>query len=205
MTVVSIEKAKKETLKNKIYQFRIDIKGAKPPIWRRVLVEKNICFGEFHEIIQNIFDWEDSHLHQFVLDMNTAIVCMDSEFYEPIFEKEYDEEEVILSKIFKKVGDKIEYVYDFGDDWIHTVKLEEILDKEEDKNYPYLVTGKMAAPVEDCGGIWGWTELCEAMKDKNHERREEFLEYYNEFKPDEFTKEEIEEINEFFKAWDDMK
>lgn len=201
MAVISIEEVKRKVNKNVIYQFRVDIKGAKPPIWRRVQVEKKIVFGEFHFILQNIFNWEGYHMHQFFIDDKTIITDTEGEYYEPIYENEIEESEVKLSEFFKKEGDKMIYNYDFGDDWDHEVKLEKILDRESKKNYPYLVTGKRIAPIEDCGGIWSWENICEAMRNKNHPERKEILEYINEFDPSDFTKEDIDEINKLFKTW----
>ncbi|MGB6128582.1 MAG: plasmid pRiA4b ORF-3 family protein [Psychrilyobacter sp.] len=207
MVKISINDVK---TKNKIYQFRVDINGAKPPIWRRIQVEKNICFGEFHYILQNIFSWENYHLHEFCIDRNTLLVDTTYEGYEPLDMspmfgmkpiKEINEHTVKLNKYFKKVDDKLTYGYDFGDGWEHTIKLEKILDKDQNQNYPYLVTGKRVAPFEDCGGIWGWEDICEVMEGKENDRKEEILEYYPKFDPKDFTKKDIKEINEIFENW----
>ena len=196
--IININTVKQNSLKNKIYQFRIDIKGAKPPIWRRVLIEKKIDFSELHAVIQSIFDWENYHLHQFKIDEETIILNTEEECYEQFYKNEYNEFETKLTDFFKEIGDKIEYVYDFGDNWEHTIKLEKILDKEDDKNYPFLVTGKKMAPFEDSGGIWEWRAIYAAMKDEKDPNREEFLEYYNPFDPDYFPKKVINDINDFF-------
>ena len=47
------------------YQFKIVIKGSKPPIWRRVLVPQGITFEQLHQIIQAVFCWSDYHLYEF--------------------------------------------------------------------------------------------------------------------------------------------
>lgn len=199
MATIEFIKAKPTSKKGNIYQFRIDLKGAKPPIWRRVLVEKGIDFAEFHMVIQNAFDWEEYHMHQFIIDEETIITDTNNEYYEPFYEREYEETKIKLNKFFKNEGDILIYEYDFGDGWEHIVKLEKIIDKEVGKNYPYLVTGKRVAPIEDCGGIDSWENICEIMRNKKHPKREEMIEYYDEFDPDDFTKEDIDEINEYFK------
>jgi len=207
MVKISINDVK---TKNRIYQFRIDINGAKPPIWRRVQVEKNISFGEFHYILQSIFNWENYHLHQFSIDKNTLLVDTTHEGYEPMDMfpiygmtpiKEINEHTVKLNKYFKKVDDKLTYEYDFGDGWEHIIKLEKILDKDQNQNYPYLVTGKRVAPFEDCGGMWGWEEICDVMEGKGNDRKEEILEYYQKFDPKDSTIKDVKVINEFFQNW----
>ena len=49
------------------------------------------------------------------------------------------------------------YWYDFGDDWIHTVKLEAV--SEEMILKPRCLAGKSACPPESCGGVYGYEEL----------------------------------------------
>lgn len=48
-------------------QLRIDLLGFKPPIWRRVLVPFDYTLADLHEVIQTCFEWEDEHLHQFIV------------------------------------------------------------------------------------------------------------------------------------------
>ena len=49
-----------------IYQIKISLIGAKPPIWRTVLVPSDIGLAAFHDVIQVAMGWTDSHLHQFI-------------------------------------------------------------------------------------------------------------------------------------------
>jgi hypothetical protein len=212
MNKINFKEAK---VKNKIYQFRIDIKGAKPPIWRRIQVEKNITFHQLHLVIQNIFNWLDYHLHEFEINEKVKLVDMNHESYEDMSDmpsflgipqpKEYNEHDIKLNKYIKKVGDTIVYTYDFGDNWEHTIKLEKILDLDSKKTYPNIVTGRKVAPFEDCGGIWGWEELCKIMEGKavdiDEEYKKELLEHHPKFDPNEFGKEDIEDINENFKEY----
>ncbi|MFW5798210.1 MAG: plasmid pRiA4b ORF-3 family protein [Planctomycetota bacterium] len=55
------------TTKNTIHQIRVELKGAKPPIWRKLLVWSDCTLGQLHEIIQIAMGWTDSHLHEFRL------------------------------------------------------------------------------------------------------------------------------------------
>jgi hypothetical protein len=38
-----------------------------PPIWRRILLPRELNFAQLHEGIQAAFGWTDSHLHHFVV------------------------------------------------------------------------------------------------------------------------------------------
>jgi hypothetical protein len=49
-----------------IYQIKISLIGAKPPIWRTFLVPSDLRLGAFHDVIQIVMGWRDCHLHQFI-------------------------------------------------------------------------------------------------------------------------------------------
>ena len=49
-----------------IYQIKITLIGTEPIIWRQMLVQSGIFLSNFHEILQRVMGWTDSHLHQFV-------------------------------------------------------------------------------------------------------------------------------------------
>ena len=49
----------------KIYQIQIALKGSKPKIWRRILVDSDVLLVDFHRIIQTTMGWTNSHLHMF--------------------------------------------------------------------------------------------------------------------------------------------
>lgn len=42
---------------DKVYQFRITLKGTKPPIWRRIQVTETYTFWDLHVAIQDAMGW----------------------------------------------------------------------------------------------------------------------------------------------------
>ncbi|MEM1219624.1 MAG: plasmid pRiA4b ORF-3 family protein, partial [Bacteroidota bacterium] len=46
--------------------------------------------------------------------------------------------------------------------------------------YPRCIKGKRACPPEDCGGIWGYMEMIEIMKNPKHPEYEDTLEWLGE-------------------------
>jgi hypothetical protein len=87
---------------------------------------------------------------------------------------------------------KSEYVYDYGDNWEHTVKLEKILPRQKGIKYPVCTDGKRACPPEDCGGPWGYEEFLGAIANPDHEEHEEWLEWAGgEFNPECFDSKEV--------------
>jgi len=172
-----------------IYQIKISLIGAKPPIWRTVLVAGDLGLGAFHDVIQVAMGWTDSHLHQF-MDNKKIYGIPDDDFG---METE-DESKYKLSQLLQKEKDTLTYEYDFGDSWEHKILLEKILPYDSNTLLPVCIKGKRACPPEDCGGIWGYEELLETISDPEHPDHEEMLEWLGgEWDPDEF---DLEEINE---------
>ncbi len=85
-----------------------------------------------------------------------------------------------------------EYVYDFGDNWEHKIRLEKILPGEKCAVYPVCIKGKRACPPEDCGGLWGYSDILEALEDPDNEEDEELLDWVGEdFDPEHFDRAEV--------------
>lgn len=167
---------------SKTFQFKIQIQGiTKPPVWRRIKVPSYYTFKDLHEVIQFAFDWEFYHLYSFsptgygsypvIQEINEKIEDFSfSDFDDPI-----DAEETKLAEIFIEEGQKYTYIYDFGDDWIHKITLEKIIDESSEK--PICLAGKGKCPPEDCGGIWGYEQLKEILMDKKHPEYNEYKEW----------------------------
>lgn len=92
-----------------------------------------------------------------------------------------------LLDVLEDVGTKtIHYIYDFGDNWHHVIKVEKIDDAIPGADYPRLVRAIGARPPEDVGGFPGHVDFLEAMADPKHEEHDRMLEWYGgKFDPDE--------------------
>ena len=56
-----------------------------------------------------------------------------------------------------------------------------------------LLDGKRACPPEDCGGVWGYQEICELMKDPASQDARERLEWLGyRFDPERFQLEKAQ-------------
>ena len=72
-------------------------------------------------------------------------------------------------------GSQFNYLYDFGDQWIHAVLVEKVLPYDKKARLPQFIDGKRATPPEDVGGEYGYENFIEAINDPNHEEHEEIL------------------------------
>jgi hypothetical protein len=163
------------------YQFKITLKEVRPTIWRRIQVPEAYSFWDLHVAIQDAMGWRDCHLHLFRL--GGARSRRQVEIGIPGDESVADEAECLpgwetpLSSHFRRVGDRAEYEYDFGDGWLHEVLLEEIPVLNADKRYPLCLAGARACPPEDCGGASGFADLLEIVGDPTHEEHAGTMEW----------------------------
>lgn len=172
----------------KTYQLKVALKGAKPPIWRRFLVDSAMTLAEFHDVLQIVMGWSDSHLHQFTA-YGVAYGIPDPEFD---LEGVHDERKVKLAQILGHEKDAMVYEYDFGDGWTHKITLEKILPFDAAVPLPACIKAKGACPPEDVGGLWGYYALLESLKDPQHPEYEENREWLGEdFDPDAFDLDEV--------------
>jgi hypothetical protein len=130
-----------------IYQFRAVLRAISPLIWRRLLVRSDSTLAALHEILQVAFGWEDVHLNRFEIRGRGYEVYRDGGGMTGI-----DAEEVRLCDLHLRPLERFDYEYDFGDGWIHDIRLERVLPTDPKMTYPTCVAGKCAAPPEDCGG-----------------------------------------------------
>lgn len=165
--------AVEEVLNIDLYQLKIQMNLEGHDILRRVLVPSTFSFRHLHHIIQTIFDWQNSHLHEFVVDreqnMPLKIVMDDDpETMEYIELDEYEirqERFIALEDVFPEFGEVI-YEYDFGDSWEHIITIEKAV---ESKAFQAVyLEGNGERPPEDVGGAWGFEEYLRMMENKEH-------------------------------------
>jgi hypothetical protein len=163
-----------------VFEFRIVLNGPEPPIWRQIQVPGSYTFWDLHVAFQDAMGWQDYHLHSFDVCVRgtqerMTIGIPDEEF--PAESPTVPGWEAPIADYFTEPGISAEYLYDFGDSWEHTVTLEKVFPREKGKRYPRCVGGARRCPPEDCGGVWGYQELLEAIRDPAHEEHESMLQW----------------------------
>lgn len=140
---------------------RIDLVGAKPPIWRRVELPSTLMLDEVHVLLQLLFGWTDSHLHRFAL--GPSVWDRTAELFLCPFDADSGEEEdgtpaaeVRIDEVLHAPADVLRYVYDYGDEWQVTLKVEKVTTDPFAR--PRVIAGRRQGPPDDCGGIWAWNE-----------------------------------------------
>ena len=178
---------------DQVYQFKITLRDIKPPIWRRIQVPETYTFWDLHVAIQDAMGWSDYHLHEFEMVGPSAGLKVNIGIPDEDFGRE------ILPGWKQKIADyfsvenrSADYTYDFGDNWEHIIKLEKILPRDENVDYPKCIAGKRACPPEDCGGVWGYENFLEIINDPDNEEYEDMIEWVGgEFDPEHFDVKEV--------------
>lgn len=156
-----------------IARLKITLNGVKPPVRRRIEVPLSIRLDRLHLVFQAAMGWTNSHLYE--------IRARDISWGMPMLDADYDvlnAARARLIDVLEDTGTKtLKYLYDFGDGWEHTVKLERIVDAVPGLSYPILIDAEGRCPPEDCGGPWGYADLLEVLADPNHERHAEMAEW----------------------------
>lgn len=188
-----------------IYNFKIQIKGiSKPPVWRKVAIPSDFTFLQFHDVIQIVFGWTDSHLFAFRDVEIRGNLNISISYDELLYDAEMlDASKIKLSDIFTDDFNKMVYVYDFGDYWVHQITLESKSDKKQ--KYAQCISGKGSCPPEDCGGIYGYEMIKEIFaldpkgSDANSYREWLFLDEDEDWDSNSFCEDEKEDINQELK------
>ena len=150
------------------YRVRVDLKETKPPLWRRLELASDLHLDQLHEVLQEAFGWTDSHLHQF--GSGPEYYSRETEYYLCPFQVEegetgIPEEDVRLDEVLGTPGDKLFYLYDFGDGWEHVIKLEAVTAYDSSHTARAVcIGGRRDGPPEDCGGVGGY-DLISAATD----------------------------------------
>ncbi len=88
-----------------------------------------------------------------------------------------DARKVSLLSAAQDTGAKsFKYLYDFGDGWVHSIKIERTF-PALGMERPMLIEATGACPPEDIGGPWGYQELLAARTDPTHERHADAAEW----------------------------
>jgi hypothetical protein len=114
-------------IKNGIFVFKVSL-GKK--VWRRIAISSEERLDDLHDIIQAAFDFGNDHLYQFEFRNRFGITQQVSH---PMCEGGPSTDEFRIKQLPLRIGEKMEYIFDFGDWWVFTLELEEI--KPPDPKY----------------------------------------------------------------------
>lgn len=183
---------------SKTLQFKIVLIESNPLVWRTFKLTDDYRMDRFHQVLQIVMGWNNSHLHEF--RVKGREIGMPDDFYVAEFPALEDETTIYLKDLNLQAKDTFTYLYDFGDSWEHVLYVEYI--SEQELLNPVCIEGDKACPPDDCGGVGGYADLLEVLKDKNHPEYESYKEWLPKgFKPNIFPIKAVNEELVTFGAW----
>ena len=174
-----------------LYQLRIELNEVQPIVWRRLLVPENVTLVKLNSILYQTMGWHGGHLHEYVVGrMHYGIPDDDWPAAEPMV----DERRVRLNTLVEAGARRFTYLYDFGDNWDHTVKIEDLVMPMPDIARIRCIAGENACPPEDVGGPNAYFDFLAAIKDPAHEEHTSMAQWIGgSFDPAAFN---ITDVNE---------
>jgi hypothetical protein len=158
-----------------------------------------------HVIIQIAMGWTNSHLHHFFIDGKRYVdpdLDQDRDFMDNE-EEPIDENACTLLDVLRPGVTPFDYEYDFGDSWRHLIDVERMeIDSAGFQGYALCIAGQRACPPEDCGGVSGFVNLLEIIRNPEHEEYASMIEWLGKkYDPTVF---DVEKTNRYLKKlkWD---
>jgi hypothetical protein len=160
-----------------VARIKVTLSDVEPHVLRRFDVPLKIKLSRLHEVIQAAMGWTGSHLYEFRAGgVGWGVPDLGGFHDGPL-----PASKASLLDVLEDVGTRtIHYIYDFGDDWHHVIKVEKIDNALPGAEYPRLVRAIGACPPEDVGGPAGYAHFLEAIADPNHEAHAEVTEWHGE-------------------------
>ncbi len=173
-----------------VHRIKVTLHGTRPPIWRRFEVPSDITLERLHGVIQIGFSWNGDHMWIFETPAGQYGVARSGLGFRNAAVKK-------LFAVAAERGDRIRYEYDFGDSWVHDIIVEDVGLAKAGVAYPRCAAGRLAAPPDDCGGVWGYYDLLESLADPDNDQHAERLEWLGLSDADEFDHElfDLDKIN----------
>ena len=169
-------------------EFEVSLIEIEPCIWRRFQLESAATLGDLHLAIQASFEWDGDHMWQFHTTGRNRRTLAGPGASELgyVSDEIPDAWSVNLTEHFRRVSMTCRYTYDFGDCWVHAVKLRRRTASTE-RFWRRLVAGGRAAPKEDSGGVSGYWQMVEFAETGTDPWGDaEALRWIGDWRPDQF-------------------
>lgn len=170
-----------------VCQFKVELLGIEPAIWRRIQVPETASLWDLHVAIQDAMGWQGYHLHvfSFLGTRDKVGIPLDEETGSfrilPGWKRRVD-------KYLSHQAPLGLYEYDLGDSWFHEIRFEGESRRAKRGVYPRCLAGARRCPPEDCGGPSGYVEFLKAISNPKHPEHDFLLQWAGgAFDPEEFS------------------
>lgn len=170
------------------YELKLELKLTNHEVVRKVVLPANTTLNRLHYLIQLVFGWMDSHLHQFMLlPQGASSPASSVKLYivnaanptEESLKAENQPRMVDVSTTIKEALSQqcdLWYEYDFGDSWQHKITLEKVCTLPARQYRLLESTG--VCPPDDVGGECGYDEFTQVFADENHPEHHDIRDWF---------------------------
>ena len=111
------------TLVDRIARIRVELNDIDPTIWRRIEVPLTTSLKGLHDVIQAVMPFENYHL--FLFDVGDKRYGISDPEWDHV-RATLDAKNIKLGALVERGVSAFSYTYDFGDDWRHSVAIENV-------------------------------------------------------------------------------
>jgi hypothetical protein len=143
----------------RIYTLRVSIIGI-PKLYRIIEASGNCTFDDLHAAIFEAYDRFDYHLYSFFITReDTSILrtiyaapeITHPDNVQPSFgstKKRKSSEKTRIGTVGLNEGDVFHYLFDFGDDWWHRIRVQKIFENQSKGKHMVLIKSVGASPPQ---------------------------------------------------------
>jgi hypothetical protein len=166
---------------NEVCTMRIELADSDPLIWRKLDVPTSLSLKAMHEVIQAAMGWFDMHPWEFRIDGQPYGLPTDEDWGT---EPRREATKTRLRDVLKPRRTRLDYIYDFGDEWLHHITINSVRAGDPELRYPRYIAGERNAPPEDCGGMPGFYAALAARADPDDPDHDHMVEWLDGYDPD---------------------
>ncbi|WP_438316154.1 plasmid pRiA4b ORF-3 family protein [Sporosarcina sp. FA9] len=115
-------------------------------VWRKLVLSGDSTMHDLHNSIIRSYQFGDDHLYSFFMDgkkwSDNCIASPDDDF------GHRNSEKVRIDSLCLQLGQKFLYLFDYGDEWVFNVLVEDINTNNTDAILPYVSAEKGLAPEQ---------------------------------------------------------
>jgi len=143
----------------KVYQLRVSIIGI-PKLYRIIEVSENCTFDDFHDAIFQAFDRYDHHLYSFFITRkdtkNVRSIYDAPEITHPMNVEDIMDfggrkkstAKTRISDVGLNETDVFHYLFDFGNDWWHRIRVQNVNETKSKKKHIKLIKSVGESPPQ---------------------------------------------------------
>jgi hypothetical protein len=128
-------------MRNGLHVFKVSLGR----VWRRIAISGEAPLEAFSEAILDAFDFDKDHLHLFRYRNRFGVF---EEVKHPYTEESPSTAEVKVGELPLRPGSMLEYLFDFGDNWLFEVRLEKLEPVNPKIRKPAVIDGRGQAPPQ---------------------------------------------------------